>query len=186
LVNCYHTNTPLTTMHPPAWISAAAAAAQLTIEGGGGDFIGPCAFSIRKTFWSLTQYSSDRTNTFFKNTVSPNLQPALPSTQPPINRYCGPLPVVKRPGPELDHSLPSNAEVKNEWSCTSPPPIRLHGVDRDSFTFTYISPNGKSSGFHIQDVCGWNPKLAVLSFHIPSDKVSILPENMPRPLPCPP
>ena len=111
-----------------------------------------CIFckKIYKTFWSLTQYSSDRTNTFFKNIISPNLQLALPSIQTPINRCCGSLPAVKRPGPELDHSLPSNAEVKNEWSCTSTPPIRLHGVDRDNFTFTYISPNGKPSGF----ICG--------------------------------
>jgi hypothetical protein len=34
---------------------------------------------------------------------------------------------VKRPGREADHSPPSSAEVKNAWSCTSTPPIRLHG-----------------------------------------------------------
>jgi hypothetical protein len=34
---------------------------------------------------------------------------------------------VKRPGREADHSHPSNAEVKNAWSYTSSPPIRLHG-----------------------------------------------------------
>jgi hypothetical protein len=33
---------------------------------------------------------------------------------------------VKRPGREADHSPPSSAE--NEWSYTSIPPIRLHGV----------------------------------------------------------
>jgi hypothetical protein len=35
---------------------------------------------------------------------------------------------VKRPGHEADHSLPFSAEVKNAWSYTSTPPIRLHGV----------------------------------------------------------
>jgi hypothetical protein len=35
---------------------------------------------------------------------------------------------VKRPGREADHSPPSSAEVKNEWSYTSTPPVRLHGV----------------------------------------------------------
>jgi hypothetical protein len=35
---------------------------------------------------------------------------------------------VKRPGCETDHSSPSSAEVKNEWSYTSTPPVRLHGV----------------------------------------------------------
>jgi len=29
---------------------------------------------------------------------------------------------------EADHSLPSSAKVKNAWSCSSTPPIRLHGV----------------------------------------------------------
>jgi len=27
-----------------------------------------------------------------------------------------------------DHSPSSSAEVKNEWSYTSPPPVSLHGV----------------------------------------------------------
>jgi hypothetical protein len=31
-------------------------------------------------------------------------------------------------GREADHSPPSSAESKNGWSCTSTPPIRLHGV----------------------------------------------------------
>jgi hypothetical protein len=35
---------------------------------------------------------------------------------------------VKRAGREADHSPPSSAEVKNAWSYTSTPPIRLHGV----------------------------------------------------------
>jgi hypothetical protein len=32
-------------------------------------------------------------------------------------------------GCEADHSPPSRAEVKNAWSYTSTPPIRLHGVE---------------------------------------------------------
>ena len=33
---------------------------------------------------------------------------------------------VKRPGNEAGDSLPSSAEVRNEWSCTSlPPHMRL-------------------------------------------------------------
>jgi hypothetical protein len=35
---------------------------------------------------------------------------------------------VKWPGREADHSPPSSAEVKNEWSYTSTPAIRLHGL----------------------------------------------------------
>jgi hypothetical protein len=49
---------------------------------------------------------------------------------------------VKRPGREANHSPPSSSEVKNEWSYTSTPPVRLHGVvlikkHRDNFTFTF-------------------------------------------------
>ena len=36
---------------------------------------------------------------------------------------------------QVDHSPPSNAEVKNEQSYISPHPICLHGVDREDFTF---------------------------------------------------
>jgi hypothetical protein len=53
----------------------------------------------------------------------------LGSTQPPIQRAPGALsPAVKRPGREVDHSPPPSAEVKNAWSCTSNPPIRLNVV----------------------------------------------------------
>jgi hypothetical protein len=31
-------------------------------------------------------------------------------------------------GRKADHSLPSSVEVKNAWSYTSTPPIRLHGA----------------------------------------------------------
>ena len=34
------------------------------------------------------------------------------------------LPVIKRPGREVDHSHQSGAEVKNKWICTSTPTIR--------------------------------------------------------------
>jgi len=40
----------------------------------------------------------------------------------------GSFPGGKRPGREADHSLPSSSRSKNEWSYTSTPPIRLHGV----------------------------------------------------------
>jgi hypothetical protein len=45
---------------------------------------------------------------------------------------------IKRPGREVHHSLSFGAEVENEWSYTSSPTIRLHGVDR---YFTSLGPN---------------------------------------------
>jgi hypothetical protein len=54
---------------------------------------------------------------------------ALGPTQPPIQWVPEALSLgVKRPGRETDHSPLSSAEVKNAWSYTSTPPIRLHGV----------------------------------------------------------
>ena len=42
---------------------------------------------------------------------------------------------VKRPGSKVDHSPRSGAEVTNEWSCTSSPPICLCTFDRNNFAF---------------------------------------------------
>jgi hypothetical protein len=42
-------------------------------------------------------------------------RPAVGPTQPPFQR----VPGVTRPGHEVNHSPPSSAEVKNEWSYTS-------------------------------------------------------------------
>jgi hypothetical protein len=54
---------------------------------------------------------------------------ALGPTQLHIQWVAGALFLgVKRPGREADHSPPSSAEVKNAWSYTSIPPIRLNGV----------------------------------------------------------
>jgi len=44
-------------------------------------------------------------------------RPTLEPTQPPIQRIAG----VKWPGRKADHSIPSSAEVKNAWSCTTTP-----------------------------------------------------------------
>jgi hypothetical protein len=55
--------------------------------------------------------------------------PAVGPTQPPNLWVSGALSLgVKWPGDEDDHSPLSSAEVKNAWSCTSSPPIRLHDV----------------------------------------------------------
>jgi hypothetical protein len=56
-------------------------------------------------------------------------RPTLGLSQPPIQCVAEAFtPEVKRQGREADHSSPSSAEVKNAWSYTSTPPIRLHGV----------------------------------------------------------
>jgi hypothetical protein len=51
---------------------------------------------------------------------------ALGPTRPPVHWIPGVLSLgVKRLGPEADHWPPPSAEVKNAWSYTSTPPIRL-------------------------------------------------------------
>jgi len=68
-----------------------------------------------------------------------NFWPALGPTQPPI-RWVSDVffPGLQWPGSEAGHSPPSGAKVKNEWSCTSIPPVYLHGVYIDGFTVLLI------------------------------------------------
>jgi hypothetical protein len=56
-------------------------------------------------------------------------RPALGPTQSPFQVVPGALSLaVKRPRREADHSPPSSAEVKNAWSHTSTPLIRVNSV----------------------------------------------------------
>jgi hypothetical protein len=55
--------------------------------------------------------------------------PVLGPTRTPIQLVPGALSLdIKQPGREADHSPPSIAEVKDAWSYTFTPPIRLHVV----------------------------------------------------------
>ena len=49
--------------------------------------------------------------------------------------YRGSFSRVKRPAREIDYFNPSSAEVKNEWSYTSAPPICLHVVNRQLYFY---------------------------------------------------
>jgi hypothetical protein len=77
--------------------------------------------------------SQERQEIFLASETS---RPTLEPMQPPFNWASVFFPGIKQLELEGNHSSPSNAEVKTEWSCTSAVPIHLHGVDRDSFTFT--------------------------------------------------
>jgi hypothetical protein len=66
---------------------------------------------------------------------------ALGPTQSPIQWLMGALSLgIKRLGREVDHSPPSSAEIKNEWSYTYTSPYVLWCLIklRDNFTFTLI------------------------------------------------
>jgi hypothetical protein len=88
--------------------------------------------------WTCGILSHDSSDSIVKWMISAGLQiflfatapnPALGPTQPPIKWVPRALsPVIRQPKRDADHSPPSSAEVKNAWSYTSTPPIRLHGV----------------------------------------------------------
>jgi len=58
--------------------------------------------------------------------VSPNLL---------LNGYWCSLSELERPEREVFHSPASIGDVWNDWSYISTPLIRLHGADRDKFSF---------------------------------------------------
>ena len=73
----------------------------------------------------------------FSNTVqtAPGVHPASYSIGTAV------LPGLKLLERDADHSPPSSAQVKNEWSCNLTPHIHLHGMDRDKCNlYTYCLP----------------------------------------------
>jgi hypothetical protein len=50
-----------------------------------------------------------------------------------LNEYRAYFSAVKQAGRVEYHSLPSTEKIKNEWSCSSTPNVRLHNVDRYNF-----------------------------------------------------
>jgi hypothetical protein len=80
----------------------------------------------RRRWWIILKRRRNRLGIFLFTTAS---RTVLGATQPSIQWVPGALSLgVKRPESEADHSPASSAEVKNAWSCTSTPPVRLHGV----------------------------------------------------------
>jgi hypothetical protein len=55
---------------------------------------------------------------------------------------------VKRPGRGADHPPPSSAEVENEWSYTSTPPLGHEACYRVNFTFLHTSSHNTVNNFH--------------------------------------
>jgi hypothetical protein len=62
------------------------------------------------------------------------------------------VPRIKRPGREADQSPPPSADVKNAWSYTSTPPIRLHGV----VLFTHAKRQAHCNINYEQHILPWN------------------------------
>jgi hypothetical protein len=65
-------------------------------------------------------------------------------TQPPIQWVLGFSTKAKCQGVMLKHSPPRSAKVKNDWNYISTAPTCPHGMDRETFNFTFeitIHPN---------------------------------------------
>jgi len=66
------------------------------------------------------------------------------TSPPPILQVPGARsPVVKQPGHEADHSPQPCVEVKNEWSCTSTPPVSSRHAQQQLYLHLY-SPEGSN------------------------------------------
>jgi len=76
-------------------------------------------------------FESRKKQEIFLSTKIPNRLYGLPSLL--SSRYRVLSLDEKQSGREINHSLSSNAEVKNEWSFTCAPLIRLHALDREFF-----------------------------------------------------
>jgi hypothetical protein len=81
--------------------------------------------AVLRAYWSGVRVSAEAGNFPFHHCVQ-NGSGAQPASYPMGNRAISLG--LKRPGHEADHSPPSSADVKNAWSYTSTPSIRLHGV----------------------------------------------------------
>jgi hypothetical protein len=68
-----------------------------------------------------------------------------PGSNPGRCNDFGTFPGVKRPETDVDHSHPSSAEVKNEWSIPLLSPTCLHGVVRNSLCSTILLYNKRGS-----------------------------------------
>ena len=67
-----------------------------------------------------------------KTNTNQTSRPALRPAQPPVRSILEYFTAGKATGREVHRSPSFTAEVKNEWSYASSPPISLHGVERDN------------------------------------------------------
>ena len=67
---------------------------------------------------------------------SKKTRPVPDAIQPPIQWVLEYFSRLKWSGHDVDHSPPTTAKVKNEWSYISTPPDWLHDVYRENFTYS--------------------------------------------------
>jgi hypothetical protein len=93
------------------------------------------------TCWTVRGSNPGKSTTSFSSSKRPDRLWGPPSLL--FNGHRSSLPGVRRPGRDVDRSPPSSADIKNVWSYTvlpPPPPVYLHGVERDSICLTFYFP----------------------------------------------
>jgi hypothetical protein len=83
--------------------------------------------------WGVQISNPDRGKIFFSSSIRPDRLWATPRFL--LNWYRGFSGGVNLPGRQVNHSSSYCAEVKRECSCTSAPPIHLHGFSVQNITF---------------------------------------------------
>jgi hypothetical protein len=75
-----------------------------------------CRYSEQATGWTIWVSNPGRSKRYFSFPKCPDWLWDPPSPQ--FGGYQGNFMVIKRPGRDTEHLLPSTTEVKNGWSCT--------------------------------------------------------------------
>ena len=87
--------------------------------------------------WTVRGSNSGRGKKFFSSPEHPDML-----WGPPSLGYRDSSPRVKWQGHEVYHSPSTSVKVKNGWSYICTPPIYLHGVEKENFTFYKIWVTG--------------------------------------------
>ena len=93
---------------------------------------------VSRSGWTIRGSKLGRPKRFLNSTNHPDQLWGLPTFL--FEWYWG-ISHGKGPGNDVDRSLLFSAEVKNEWSNTSTPPICLHGVARDNLAAFFTKWN---------------------------------------------
>ena len=74
---------------------------------------------------------------------------ASEAIQPPVQWELGFFPQGKLLSCEADHSPPSSAKVKNEWSYTPASRVCLHSTDKDTYVVFFLLGDNSASEFYM-------------------------------------
>ena len=74
---------------------------------------------------------------------------ALEAIQPPVQLELGFFPQGKQLSCKADHSPPSSAKVKSDWSYTAASLVCLHSMDKDTYVVFFLLGDSTASEFYM-------------------------------------